>query len=53
LTISIHAKGGEIKVALLDLQGMQFSEEEWGGGGSRLSVTGCWGVSGISLTNCK
>jgi hypothetical protein len=42
-------------VALLDLQGMEFTEdgEAWGrGGGSRLSVTGCNGVSGISLTNC-
>jgi hypothetical protein len=39
-------------VALLDLQGMEFTEEGEARGGSRLSVTGCNGVSGISLTNC-
>jgi hypothetical protein len=40
-------------MALLDLQGMEFKDEAWGGhGGSRLSVTGCNGVSGISLTGC-
>ena len=41
-------------MALLDLQGMDHTDgEAWGGhGGSRLSVTGCNGVSGISLTNC-
>jgi len=39
-------------MALLDLQGMDYKEEEWGGGGSRLSVTGCNGISGASVLLC-
>jgi len=39
-------------MALLDLQGMEYTEEEHGGGGSKLSVTGCNGFSGLSVTLC-
>jgi hypothetical protein len=38
-------------MALLDLQGMEYKEEEWGGG-SKLSVTGCNGISGASVLLC-
>jgi hypothetical protein len=38
-------------MALLDLQGMEYTEEERGGG-SKLSVTGCNGFSGLSVTLC-
>jgi hypothetical protein len=39
-------------MALMDLQGLEYTEEEHGGGGSRLSVTGCNGISGLSVTLC-
>ena len=38
-------------MALLDLQGLEYSEEERGGG-SRLSVTACNGGSSLSVTIC-
>jgi hypothetical protein len=38
-------------MALLDLQGMEYTEEAWGDG-SRLSVTGCPGKSSLSVTLC-
>jgi SapB morphogen precursor RamS len=38
-------------MALLDLQGMEYQEEEFGGG-SRLSITGCPGKSSLSVTLC-
>jgi hypothetical protein len=37
-------------MALLDLQGMEWQEEEFSG--SRLSVTGCPGRSSLSVTLC-
>jgi hypothetical protein len=40
-------------MALLDLQGMDYTDSESrGGGGSRLSVTACNGGSSLSLTVC-
>jgi len=40
-------------MALLDLQGMDYTEdgEAWGGG-SRLSVTSCNGISSLSVITC-
>lgn len=40
-------------MTLLDLQGMEWKEEEADGRGSRLSVTGCPGQSSLSITLCK
>jgi hypothetical protein len=39
-------------MALLDLQGMDYSDAEERGGGSRLSVTACNGGSSLSVTVC-
>jgi hypothetical protein len=39
-------------MALLDLQGMDYSDIEEHGGGSRLSVTGCNGRSSLSVITC-
>jgi hypothetical protein len=39
-------------MALLDLQGMDYTDDEEYGGGSRLSVTGCNGRSSLSVTIC-
>jgi len=40
-------------MALLDLQGMDYADEvACHGGGSRLSVTSCNGVSSLSVTTC-
>ncbi len=41
-------------MALLDLQGMQLSDaEHGGGGGSQLSLTGCPGKSSLSVIDCN
>ncbi len=42
-------------MALLDLQGMKIESDELAGhgGGSDISVTGCGGVSGLSLLACE
>jgi hypothetical protein len=39
-------------MALLDLQGMDYTDSEEWGGGSRLSVTACNGGSSLSVTVC-
>jgi hypothetical protein len=39
-------------MALLDLQGMDYTDSEARGGGSRLSVTACNGGSSLSVTIC-
>jgi hypothetical protein len=42
-------------MTLLDLQAMEWTHEKGagGGGGSRLSVSGCPGKSSLSVTLCK
>jgi hypothetical protein len=39
-------------VPLLDLQGMRVDDDDWTKA-SRLSVTGCRGISHISVTRCR
>ena len=46
-----HREGVINDMVFLDLQGMK--RPTGGGGGSRLSVTGCNGESGISLLLCN
>lgn len=39
-------------MSILDLQGMESSKAPASGGDSDLSVSGCNGISGLSLTGC-